>query len=414
MAMPANPLRHYAVNRHIEHRLDGRSCPAPNEPIPQMNTEACVIWFSCNSAAKPPDSWKGSWNWDLRTDRTTWSEQLYWMVGRDRNEAVPCFTQHSCFYTSSSWDQLVTATLALLQTGETYELGLQMLHTDGTRRRVIATGEAVRDYRGQILQLCGTIEDISERKRQVASAERELQTKAHADCKATSRLVQAQEKENCNIATALRDNVCQRVSLLAAWFQVLNSSSPALSQETHMQLEELWRYTTETLCELDRISEQLHSSSLHLLGLTPAIESLVRVFERNSGVLVECSCTNVDSGQLGDYVAPALFRIVEESLDNIARHSRANTASVKLWQNSEEIALRVSDGGVGFERAMAERGVGVGFIRIKELVRQMKGSLAVWSEVGHGTSIEVRAPLNGSAHDEGSDGRVASGEFESI
>src|SRR5262252_2832440 len=86
------------------------------------------------------DPWTGDWGWDIRTDETVWSEQLYWITGRDENAGVPSFKDQSCFYTSESWVRLVDATLALLQTGAPYELGLQMLHPDGNRRWVINRG----------------------------------------------------------------------------------------------------------------------------------------------------------------------------------------------------------------------------------------------------------------------------------
>jgi signal transduction histidine kinase len=182
------------------------------------------------------------------------------------------------------------------------------------------------------------------------------------------------------------------MSLLAASIQGLGLSFPGLPTEANMQFEELWRNTTEILYELDRISEQLHSSSLDLLGFTPAIQSLGRKIKSDSGVLVECRCANLDPGRLHDQFLPALFCIAEEALRNVAMHSRANIASLEVGQNSEEIVLRVSDDGVGFDRIKAEAGGGVGYIRIKESVRRIRGSLVVWSDPGHGTLVEVRAP----------------------
>lgn len=397
MAMPSNPLRgHYALDQQIG---EGRDHSAAAKPIRQRDIEASVISFS-EPGVRPADFWKGSWHWDLRTNITSWSEQLYWMVGRDKNQPVPCFKEHSCFYAATSWDQLVEATLQLLRTGEPYELRLQMLHSDGTRRSVVATGEAVRDPRGQMLQLRGTVEDISEQQRQVASRERKPESKAQAEGKTIGRLIQAQERERCQVASALRDNVCQRVSLLAASIQGLSLSSPELSPEAHTQLEDLWQYATETLCELDRISEQLHSSDIDLLGFTLSIQSLCRRVQRESGVVVDCSCSNVDQAKVGNEVLSALFRIAQLALDNIARHSRASDASVKVSQNSEEIVLHVADDGVGFERGSMEAGTGIGFIRLRELVREMRGDLEVWSQPGHGTSIQVRIPLNGSTQDD--------------
>src|SRR5271167_4365339 len=105
-----------------------------------------------------PDAKKGSWQWDIKTDLTTWSEQLYRIAGRDPETAVPSFKEHSSFYTLDSWDRLTAATVRLLQRGQPYELELQMRRPDGNRRRVMGSGEAVRDARGDIVRLVGTVE----------------------------------------------------------------------------------------------------------------------------------------------------------------------------------------------------------------------------------------------------------------
>jgi signal transduction histidine kinase len=335
---------------------------------------------------------KGSWYWDIRSDTTVWSEPLYGIVGRE-NAAVPPFREHFRFHTSESWIRLVDATLELLQNGTPYELRLQMLHADGTRKWVVRNGEAVRNERGDILELRGTVQGISERTAEVANAGRDWRTKSSAEDE-TSRLIQAQEEDNAKRASELRDNICQRVALLAAEIQGFSSTVPGLSAEAQAQLESLWQETTEILAELHRVSDRLYPVILELLGLSSAMRSLCRKFISEHGIPVEYSCSDVPANRLNKQGRLVLYRTLEEILASIASHSSANNVTVGLDHDSAELRLRVSDNEVGLEQANTNTVAGLGLTRIKAQIEQIGGSLAVWSQPGSGTLIEARTPLS--------------------
>jgi hypothetical protein len=322
----------------------------------------------------------------------TWSDELYSIVGRDQSIKVPCFKAHSCFYTADSWVQLLSAMLVLLNTGKPYDLLLQMLRADGTRLWVVTKGEAVCDHFGHVLEVCGTVRAINEAS-QVAGKAGERQTNERGSCAAAGRLIDAQDKENITIASLLRNNICQKVSLLAASIQDLSVTAPELCPETHMKVDELWRYTTGILTELDDISENLHPSSLDLLGFTVAVQSLCREFQTKSGILVECSCANLSLEKLDDQLVLTLFRVLREALD-ITRHSRATRCTIKISHTCDEIVFQVLDNGLGFEPIELAAGSGIGFIRINERLFHIGASLAVRSAPACGTSIEVRVPLD--------------------
>src|SRR5579864_4538628 len=136
------------------------------------------------------------------------SEQLYWMIGRNSSAGIPPLREHSCFYTSSSWDQLSNAALGLLQTGTPYELRLQMLHADGTQRWVIGRGEAVRDDGGHIRQFRGTVENANESRRRIAKRDSQLPKPKTAQT-IRDLLIQAHAEENSRVASELGDNISQ-------------------------------------------------------------------------------------------------------------------------------------------------------------------------------------------------------------
>ena len=107
----------------------------------------------------------GSWRWDPRTDTVTWSEELYRIAGLDPGLPAVSYKEHSKLYTAESWDCLRRAVEEALRTGTPYELDLEMIRFDGARRWLIAKGEARRDSTGHVVQLRGTVHDVTERKR---------------------------------------------------------------------------------------------------------------------------------------------------------------------------------------------------------------------------------------------------------
>src|SRR5271154_2090902 len=108
----------------------------------------------------------GSWQWDVQTDTVIWTEQLYRIAGRDPALPAVTYQDHATLYTHESWLRLRSAVEEALRSGASYELDLEMNHTDGTRRWVIGKGEVRRDGAGHIVQLRGTVDDITERKRE--------------------------------------------------------------------------------------------------------------------------------------------------------------------------------------------------------------------------------------------------------
>jgi PAS domain S-box-containing protein len=117
----------------------------------------------------------GSWEWNVQADKMTWSEELYHIAGRNPAEPAPIYKEHPKIYTPESFTRLKHAVEVAVQTGVNYELDLEMVRPDGTRRWVAARGEAVRDATGRISKLRGTVQDIAERKR----AEHKIQEQAN-------------------------------------------------------------------------------------------------------------------------------------------------------------------------------------------------------------------------------------------
>ena len=106
----------------------------------------------------------GTWDWDMENDTVTWSDELYNIAGRDPSLPAPTYAEHPRVYTPASWDHLSSAVTRTLTTGEPYNLELELVRPDGSKRWVNAVGGVKRDGNGKVIGFHGTVQDITERK----------------------------------------------------------------------------------------------------------------------------------------------------------------------------------------------------------------------------------------------------------
>jgi PAS fold len=253
-----NPIPAYQLASHDVDGVSEAESGRSTDPAMGKN-RACITAidgspYDKGAPAKGNVS-RANWRWDIRTDKTHWSEQLYRIIGWE-NPTIPPFREHFRFYTSESWIRLVDATLELLKTGTPYELRLQMLHTDGSRRWVIRKGKPVDNEQGEIVELRGTVQDVTDSATQPGKPEPCVETESNAE-DATRRLIQAQEEENARLVIKFHASICQRLALLSETierFKSALSDLPRLSDtqiEPDAQIEPLSQETAGTLDELD-------------------------------------------------------------------------------------------------------------------------------------------------------------------
>jgi signal transduction histidine kinase len=236
-----------------------------------------------------------------------------------------------------------------------------------------------------------SITDITDRKK----AEQELEELA-------GRLIHAQEQERARIGRELHDHISQMLGVLTIRLDQLRAEETT-SSEVAAVLEELRKSSVEISDDIHGLSHRLHSSALDYLGLIPALQRLVSEFSARHGIHLSFTHTLVPAPLPSD-VALCLFRVTEEGLNNIAKHSQAKSARVHVAGGSNGIHLVIEDSGSGFEPATLERGAGLGFVSMRERLRLVRGTLSVESAPSRGTTIDVRVPAK-SLGMAGSDGQ---------
>jgi signal transduction histidine kinase len=208
----------------------------------------------------------------------------------------------------------------------------------------------------------------------------------------SDRLINAHEEERSRIARELHDDFNQRLAVLAINLKNAARILPAEPDKAVEQINELCDQTSEIGADLHKMSRNLHSSTLDVLGLVEGIHGLCDEFAEQQGVQVEFLADGVPR-TVSPPISLCLFRIVQEALTNVKKHSGASEAVVQLQGSDKDIVLSIVDAGVGFDAQDASFKVGLGLRSMQERLRAVGGTIEIDSTRGSGTQILARAPL---------------------
>jgi signal transduction histidine kinase len=140
------------------------------------------------------------------------------------------------------------------------------------------------------------------------------------------------------------------------------------------------------------LSHQLHPSKLEQLGLVSAVRSLSKEVSQTHGLPIEFT-HNEELEAVPEDTALCLYRIVQEALQNVIKHSGARHASVELRGDTSAVCLRIVDDGAGFDPSLADGKGGLGLVSMRERLRLVCGEIVIGSRPSQGTRIEVHVPL---------------------
>jgi len=203
------------------------------------------------------------------------------------------------------------------------------------------------------------------------------------------RLIARQEIERQRIARELHDDISQRIALLN--IEIDTMAGQVLSEESRARLRALATKARELGSDVHHMSYALHPAWLETLGLVAALQALCRDASKQRDLHVTFTHHSIPSS-VDPNVSLCLYRIAQEALHNVARHSHAREAHVSVACGAGHIALQVADSGVGFNPSDG-RSAGLGLASMRERVVVLKGQLAIDAAPGAGTQITVEIPL---------------------
>ncbi len=220
---------------------------------------------------------------------------------------------------------------------------------------------------------------------------KQLRIARDAQMQLSGLLINAQEKERSRLASELHDDFSQRLALLALGLENAEEALPDSPRSAKQQLHHLLNSASEIGADIHTVSHRLHSATLENLGLVPGIGALCKEFNDWYGIEIDFSSEDIPKGIRSD-VALCLFRIVQEALQNLKKHSGVVKAEVRLRRIGNKIVVSIRDEGKGFDaRVNGEPGLGLRSMR--ERARLAGGYLKINSVPGKGTRIEATVPL---------------------
>ncbi|HEX7812395.1 MAG TPA: ATP-binding protein [Burkholderiales bacterium] len=211
---------------------------------------------------------------------------------------------------------------------------------------------------------------------------------AQEGTRALRHLNQFLESELKRIAHALHDEAGQ---LLASVHIAVVDIASDLPPPIRLRFEKVERLLTQIEVELRNMSHDLRPTVLDNLGLLPALEFLAERVAKRNGLNV--SVSGGAGERLPTTVETALYRIVQEALNNAVKHAKASTIKIELQRTPLKVACSVRDNGLGFDVHRQSGGQGLGLLGIRERLNVLGGSLHLTAEPRHGTTLLAEIPL---------------------
>ena len=216
----------------------------------------------------------------------------------------------------------------------------------------------------------------------------------------SARLLRVQDEERRRIARDLHDSTGQMVAMLSMNLSALQAEAARIDAGLAKSVSENAAIANQVSNELRTISYLLHPPLLDEMGLESALRWFVEGFAQRSGIRIDLELAR-DFGRLSPDLETAVFRVVQECLTNIHRHSESVTAIIRLSQQSGQVLLKIEDAGKGIAaekltQVTSFAASGVGLRGIRERIKDFDGELEIVSGEG-GTQVRVSLPLNAAA-----------------
>jgi len=321
------------------------------------------------------------WDLDVKSGRNVWFGDLR-IFGIDSDTYITTGAEFTRFVHPDDRTRVSASIADSRQNKKLYAEEFRILQPDGTVRWLGARGKFYYAKSGDPERMLGVSLDITKRK----LAEEAISSM-------NRRVIEAEERERDRIAKDLHENIGQRLALLAIAIEHLKNEFPDQAIEFLDPMDAVWRKTLGILTDVKASAHELYSPRLEYLGIAAVMKTFCEEFAERKSVEIDFRSQGFPSPVLPD-VSICLFRVLQEALHNGVLHSGVQKFTVQLWGESDEIHLRVSDSGVGFDLGAARGGRGLGLVRIEQRIKLVEGTSLIDTQPQKGTTVQVSVPLH--------------------
>lgn len=334
----------------------------------------------------------GSWQWDISSGQMVWSDELYRIYGTDARRYRPSIGNQLEWVHPDDREMVESAIGGAAKSGMGFTFEGRIVRSDGEVRRLLCHGEVLTDDAARPAKVLGACLDITEQKH----AEEALQSSALQLQALSRRLVEIQELDRLQFSRELHDRVGQNLTALSINLDILRTALPRdASGELRARLDDSAALLEATTGAIENVMSDMRPPMLDDYGLLPALEWYTSEFARRTGIVVR---VHGDEGmeRLPPTAEIALFRIMQEALNNVAKHAQAGNVDISLSRAETQGLMSVTDDGVGFNSAVvaiSRRRARLGMVTMRERTQAFGGQFDVQAAPDRGTRIVVRIPL---------------------
>ena len=330
----------------------------------------------------------GSWEWDLRTGTVTWSDELCRIFGIEPSAVRPGYEGFLELVHVDDRSYVRDIIDRAAADGQPFLFDFRACRPDGAVRILHCRGEVTCDAAGHPVRMFGTDQDVTE----LRLADEQLRLSQQKLRNLTAYHLEVREEERARIAREIHDVLGQTLTALKLDVSSLREMVARREPSADGRLQEIAGLLDTAIKDVRRLASELRPVVLDQLGLPAAVEWLAGDFQRRTGI--DCRVrSHLPDTTLPADVSTGLFRILQEALTNVARHSGASRVEVTLQQASRIVYLEVTDNGKGLPEA-AHAGQGsLGILGMRERALLLGGFIELKGETGKGTKLTAWVPL---------------------
>jgi PAS domain S-box-containing protein len=334
----------------------------------------------------------GSWKFNIETGVLFWSDELFRIYGEDKNTFKPTFEEYRKRIHPEDRITVFKVIEVAINEGLPFSQFERIIRPDGEIRILSSNGVPQKNDSGEVIGLFGSCLDVTEHKK----IERELLI-SQIKLRALSANQQAtREEERTKLAREIHDEFGQILTAVNMDIGLLINElvhNQNISKEIFFSnLESVERLIEKAIKTIQNIATELRPDVLDHLGLIPALKWQLKEFEKRYSIKTWLE-KSVESLDIEDDKKIALFRIFQESLTNVARHSKATKVTAVLSRNNDTFEMRVIDNGIGIPKEKLDSIKSIGLIGIKERIVLLKGEVYIKTAPHKGTELHIKVPI---------------------
>ena len=328
----------------------------------------------------------GSWEYDYKTDKMNCSDETFRIFGYQPGEIEPTLNVFYGMVHPEDYQILMARIEDVKNFYVPLDIDLRILYSNGEQGFIHEQAEMTFDDEGLPWKWVGTVHDITQRKK----IEEELQKSLEQQQQLSKHIEEVRENERLSISRELHDDLGQALTAVKIDLEIIRKQT--VDEAAKEKLLNVKSLVGNTIRSVQRITSQLRPEIIDDLGLEAAIDWYTKDFSQRYGIDI---FLDIESGILisKDDALP-LFRIMQESLTNIARHAHATHIEISLRYQGDSIQFMVTDNGVGISEEEINSKKSFGIMSMKERTASLGGTFSISRSAEFGSKILILFPMN--------------------